>query len=202
MFDHLRGAGDWLRERSASFDQAAARAADAAGREPRRTFRSARAGVHNRHGRSRFDSAPSQVSGAHSRFHSKQPNPSLGFRLHGFLVGQHVIAAGVIDESVLDAEEGHEKYLVYLDLSVTNRDDRRGCQFSHEDLRLQGTKGLVYTPLRPRDGLRADLHAGETARGGVAFAIYNDSAPARLLYRTGPDSFAPLPEGFFSRSHH
>jgi hypothetical protein len=31
----------------------------------------------------------------------------------------------------------------------------------------------------------------------VAFALYNDGAPARLLFRTGEDAFTPLPESLF-----
>ena len=170
-------------------------------RKPTRTVRSARARMPKQTVPPTVDSDPAGSSPGPPRFVTTEPNPPLGFRLHRFLVGQQVVAAGVIDESVLNDEEGHGKYLVYLDLSVTNQDDRRGCRFGHEDLRLQGSKGLVYTPVRPRDGLRATLEAGETARGGVAFAVYNDSAPARLLYRTGPDSFAPIPEGFFSGGH-
>ena len=145
------------------------------------------------------DSAPAASPPMPSSVHPTEPYPSLEFRLHRFLVGQQVLAAGVIDESVLSAEESHGRYIVYLDLSVTNQDKKRGCRFSHESLRLLGTKGLVYMPVRPRDGLMADLGAGQTTRGGVAFALYNDSAPAGLLYRTGPDSFARLPESFFSR---
>jgi hypothetical protein len=248
VFERLRGAGHWLRIRSAHANEAVTRAANANARKPRRGLGTARAETPTKTTAPSTDSPPSEASPSQPKLPSAEPNPSLAhkpehtirssqtvepeqsigpaadsasdagspippsvhpaepypslkFRLHRFLVGQQVLAAGVIDESVLSAEEDHGRYIVYLDLSVTNQDEERGCRFSHEDLRLQGSKGLVYTPVRPRDGLSADLGAGQTARGGVAFAVYNDSAPARLLYRTGPDSFVPLPENFFSRSY-
>jgi hypothetical protein len=114
------------------------------------------------------------------------------------LVGADVIAAAVIDEPVLREHERSARYVVYFDLSVTNRSKRGVPRISHEDFRLEDGKGMIYSPLRTRNPLSGRLGPDETARGGVAFAVYNDSAPARLLIRTGAETFHSLPESVFT----
>ena len=183
MWSRLQRAGDWLHKHAAPAKRERAPVAYPKVRQPVQAVRSSAE-------KNRKHTVPAGDRPA-------EPRPQLRFRMHRFLAGQQVVTAGVMDESTLRAQKKHGKYLVYWDLSVTNEDGRRGCRFSYEDFRLQGNRGLVYTPVQPRDYLSADLRAGATVRGGVAFAIYGDSAPSRLLYRTGPDSFAALPESFF-----
>lgn len=122
-------------------------------------------------------------------------------RIRRILVGADVAAAAVIDEPELRKHERSGRYLVYFELSVTNRSKRGVPRISHEDFRLEDGKGMIYSPLRPRNPLSGRLGPGETARGGVAFAVYNDSAPARLLIRTGPETFHSLPESVFTRGN-
>ena len=118
-------------------------------------------------------------------------------RLNRVLVGEEVVTSGVFRESALDEQAKHGKYVVYFELSIGNRARRRNLTVSFQDFRLEDSAGLIYSPLRIADCLSATLEPGKTARGGVAFAVYNDGAPARLLFRTGKESFAPLPESLF-----
>ncbi len=55
-------------------------------------------------------------------------------------------------------------------------------------------------PIATNDALGVRSSGGAAARGGVAFAVYDDAAPARLLRRSGPESFMPLPESIFRQS--
>lgn len=119
-------------------------------------------------------------------------------RIRRILVGADVAAATVIDEPELRKHERSGRYVVYFDLSVTNRAKSGAPRISHEDFRLEDGKGMIYSPLKPRNPLSGRLAPAETARGGVAFAVYNDSAPARLLIRTGAETFQSLPESIFT----
>jgi len=138
-----------------------------------------------------------QRSDQASRQDAPEPGP-IDVRIERILVGGEALAAGVVDESLLNTHAKTDKYVVYFTLQVSPAGTRGTRRISFEDFRLEDRSGLIYTPLSTRDRLSATLGAGETARGGVAFAVYNDSAPARLLLRTGADSFTPLPETVFS----
>lgn len=120
-------------------------------------------------------------------------------RVNGILVGGQVSAAGVVSEAELDKQAKHDRYVVYFDLSVTNVVQRGVTRVSYEDFRLEDRKGLIYVPLPPKGALGAAVAPQQTVRGGVAFAVYNDSAPERLLIRTGPETFSALPATVFSR---
>lgn len=118
-------------------------------------------------------------------------------RLNRILVGEEVVTNGVIRESTLDEQAKHGKYVVYFELSITSQAQRSNVSVSFQDFRLEDGAGLIYSPILTNDRLSAILGPGKTARGGVAFAVYNDGAPARLLFRTGEESFTPLPESLF-----
>jgi len=118
-------------------------------------------------------------------------------RLNRILVGEEVVTNGVFRESTLDEQAKHGKYVVYFQLSITSRAQQQNVNVSFQDFRLEDSAGLIYSPIRTDDRLSAILAPGKTARGGVAFAVYADGAPARLLFRTGEESFTPLPESLF-----
>jgi hypothetical protein len=113
------------------------------------------------------------------------------------LVGEDVIAAGILSESAVEEHAKHDKYIVYLEFSFTNDTSAGRRTVSCRDFRLEDNGGLIYSPLQSSDYLSAELGPAKTASGGFAFALYNDSAPARLLYRTGGERFIPLPENIF-----
>jgi hypothetical protein len=118
-------------------------------------------------------------------------------RLNRILVGEELVTNGVFEESTLDEQAKHGKYVVYFELSVTSQEQRQNISVSFKDFRLEDGAGLIYAPIGTNDRLSAVLAPGKSARGGVAFAVYNDGAPARLLFRTGEESFTPLPESLF-----
>lgn len=117
--------------------------------------------------------------------------------LNRILVGEEVVTKGVFRDSTLDEQAKHGKYVVYFELSITSQERRQNISVSFQDFRLEDSAGLIYSPIHTSDRLSATLAPGKTARGGVAFAVYNDGAPARLLFRTGGESFTPLPESLF-----
>lgn len=125
---------------------------------------------------------------------------SFQIRMRRILIGQEAIAVGALPESTLEKHAKHNKYLVYFELSFTNLGEQ-SRHVNSVDFRLEDSNGFIYSPLRSRDDLSDEIVAGKTAQGGVAFAVYNDSAPARLLYRTGPERFTPLPESVFWLGH-
>jgi hypothetical protein len=127
----------------------------------------------------------------------KYPRRLCQARLDRILVGEDVITNGVLPEATLEEHAQHSKYVVYLELSVTTEGADRGQRVSHQDFRLEDTEGLIYTPIQSSNPLLAEPDVGGAACIGVAFAVYNDSAPARLLYRTGEETFLPLPESIF-----
>ena len=108
-----------------------------------------------------------------------------------------MVGNGLFRESTLDEQAKHGKYVVYFELSITSQVQRGNVSVSFQDFRLEDSAGLIYSPMRTSDSLSANLAPGKTAGGGVAFAVYNDGAPARLLFRTGEESFTPLPESLF-----
>lgn len=138
----------------------------------------------------RQGAAPSNVPPA-------DQNRPCQIRLKRILVGEEVLTNRVFPESALDEQAKHGKYVVYFELSISNQAQRSDLTVSFRDFRLEDSAGLIYSPLRTDDCLSAILEPGKTARGGVAFAMYNDAAPARLLFRTGQESFTPLPESLF-----
>ena len=147
-------------------------------------------------GRSRSQPAPRRQA---SRAVIRDPDTQRDFevRIRRILVGADVAAAAVIDEPELRKHERGGRYVVYFDLSVTNQGKSAAPRISHDDFRLEDGKGMMYSPLKPRNSLSGRLEPAETARGGVAFAVYNDSAPARLLIRTGAETFQSLPPSVF-----
>jgi hypothetical protein len=117
--------------------------------------------------------------------------------LNRILVGEEVVTKGVFRDSTLDEQAKHGKYVVYFELSIRSQERRQNISVSFQDFRLEDSAGLIYAPIHTNDRLSATLAPGKTARGGVAFAVYNDGAPARLLFRTGEELFTPLPESLF-----
>jgi hypothetical protein len=109
------------------------------------------------------------------------------------LVGADAQRAGVLDESLVREHADSDRYLVYFGLAL-DQAGGAGQRLTYTDFRLEDASGLIYSPLRPRDALN-----GQATSGGVAFAVYNDSAPARLLVRVGGERFAPLPDSVFRR---
>jgi hypothetical protein len=110
------------------------------------------------------------------------------------LVGAEVLRAGLVKETQARELARSDRYLVYFGLSVAGANGRA----TYEDFRLEDASGLIYKPLRTRDALGTD-GAPSAGAGGVAFAVYNDSAPARLLVRAGGERFVALPENIFRR---
>ncbi len=110
--------------------------------------------------------------------------------IHRVLVGGQVLDAGVVSQAVFREHDRGDRYLVYFDIDV----DIPGVRY--EDFRLEDGKGLIYEPIRTHDAL-GSRNVDGASRGGVAFAVFNDAAPARLLRRSGPDSFAALPQSVF-----
>ena len=118
-------------------------------------------------------------------------------RVKRMVVGAEPIAAGLVTESMADEHAKHDKYLIHLSVCVTNTSTHQTHQTDYRDFKLEDDAGLIYAPLHPNDAISADIHPGKTACGGVAFAVFNDSAPARLLYRTGSGTYTPLPTSVF-----
>ena len=100
------------------------------------------------------------------------------------------MAARVIPESVFKEHEEHSKYLVYFELSTTGADASAAPMLHGEDFRLEDNEGAIYSPLTDaQDRLSSSAAIGHTR---IIFAVYNDSSPARLLYRTTAGEFVPV----------
>lgn len=140
-------------------------------------------------------------SGAAARPAAPQPasagsaaggGPAPAVKIHRILVGAAALQANVLPPEVARAQADADRYVVYFQLSVSGPSHTR---VTYADFRLEDASGLIYNPLRTRDAL------GEAPGGsGVAFAVYNDSAPARLMVRTGGDRFVALPDSIFRGS--
>ena len=117
---------------------------------------------------------------------------SLPVRVVDVHVGADVVALGIVPEATLNQHAKSEKYLVYFELALTNTAaaDARPVRF--RDFQLQDRQGLLYSPLEPASAPSAAVPPGQTRRSGVVFAVYNDSAPARLLYKTAAGVYIPL----------
>lgn len=119
---------------------------------------------------------------------------SLPIRVVDVHVGADVVALGIVPEATLNQHAQSGKYLVYFELALTNTAaadaDARPVRF--RDFQLQDRQGLLYSPLEPASAPSAALPPGQTRRSGVVFAVYDDSAPARLLYKTAAEGYIPL----------
>ena len=117
---------------------------------------------------------------------------SLSIRVVDVHVGADVVALGIVPEATLNQHAKSEKYLVYFELALTNTAaaDARPVRF--RDFQLQDRQGLLYSPLEPASAPSVAVPPGQTRRSGVVFAVYDDSAPARLLYKTAAGVYVPL----------
>ncbi len=110
-------------------------------------------------------------------------------RIKRVLVGGELVAAGIVPEAVLVEQEAHSKYIICFEIATTRDEHPAAALPRCEDFRLEDDQGVIAAPLAEVSSRRAA--APEHTR--VFFAIYNDSAPARLLYRTADGAFRPLP---------
>jgi hypothetical protein len=122
---------------------------------------------------------------------------SVSIQVHRILVGGQLVSNGIVSTSVLDRYGEDNKYIVYFDLSVTAESDQSVVHLTHEDFRLEDSQGTIYPPLELSGQLSTVLEKGESVRGGIAYAIPNDGAPARLHFRTRDQSYTPLPTSIF-----
>lgn len=120
-------------------------------------------------------------------------------RVTRLLVGVDPVTLGLVSESVADTQAKRGKYLVYLALCVTNTASYTRHRADLQDFKLEDNAGLLCDALPTTDALSADIRPGKTACGGVAFAVYGDGAPARLLHKSGPEDFTPLPASLFTQ---
>ena len=84
-----------------------------------------------------------------------------------------------------------------FDLSVLAESDQPEVHLSHEDFRLEDSRGTMYPPLELSAKSLYMLESGDSCRVGIAFAIHNDGAPVRLHLRTRDETFTPLPTSIF-----
>ncbi len=117
---------------------------------------------------------------------------SLAVRVAEVRVGAEVVALGIVPEATLNQHAKSGKYLVYFELALTNTAAADARQVRFRDFQLQDRQGLLYSPLEPAGTPSAELPPGQTRRSGVVFAVYDDSAPARLLYQTAAGAYIPL----------
>lgn len=110
-------------------------------------------------------------------------------RISSVLVGGELIAAGLLPDSVLDDQEKHSKYIICFVMMTAEGQVPESARPRWDDFRLEDDHGVIASPLSEVQ----DKIAQPAGHSLVFFAIYNDSAPARLLYRTADDRFRPLP---------
>jgi hypothetical protein len=109
------------------------------------------------------------------------------------LVGGELITAGLLAESAVDQEQDHSKYFVCFDLSWSD-EPRAVMPAKCEDFRVEDAKGESYEPICDLRGLRPAARTKGRGCIRVVFAVFNDSAPERLLYRNAEGKFVPLPD--------
>lgn len=110
------------------------------------------------------------------------------------LVGGELIAAGLFDESTVEQEQDRSKYFVCFELSWAADSKLAYKSPNCQDFRLEDALGQEYEPLCDLKGLRpARPESGRSALR-VVFAVFNDSAPERLLFRNADGEFVPLSE--------
>lgn len=109
------------------------------------------------------------------------------------LVGGEIIAAGLLDEPTVEEEQDHSKYFVCFELSWPD-EPKAVTPPRCEDFRVEDAKGETYEPLCDLKGVRAAAHPKGRGAIRVVFAVFNDSAPERLLYRGDDGRFVPLPD--------
>jgi hypothetical protein len=122
---------------------------------------------------------------------------SVTIQVNRVLVGGQLTANGILAESVLERYGKEKKYIVCFDLSVLAAQDQGEIRLTSTDFRLEDSLGTIYPPLEDMKQQQATLKGGESWRGGVAYAIHNDGAPARLYFRTRDEMYTPLPTSIF-----
>jgi uncharacterized protein (DUF3084 family) len=101
------------------------------------------------------------------------------------LTGEQTVAQAKYHKHSLDGIREQGKELIYFEVKITNNkyDGELDAEMYH--FKLESVKGDTFSVEQTRDYIRGDLHQGRSARGGIAFAVYTDSAPKILRYNTG-----------------
>lgn len=115
-------------------------------------------------------------------------------RVERVLVGGELVADGLLSPTIIEREQDRSRYLVYFELAALAEPDRATSLPACDEFRLDDREGAVYEPLCNLTGLRPARPVDGRAPVQLVFAVYNDSAPARLLYRGDTGEFAPLPD--------
>lgn len=113
------------------------------------------------------------------------------------LVGEQLVTSGILAESTLAEHGERHQYIVYFELCLEEWAEKQGPPLTDWDFRLEDAAGLTYAPLEFNRALPVSSSA-EADCAGVAFAVYNDSAPARVHYRAEGSTFVPLPVHIFT----
>lgn len=124
--------------------------------------------------------------------------PRFGVRLDRILVGEQLVTNGILVESKLEEHGERNQYIIYFELVLEHRGDTGQLRLTSEDFRLEDGAGLSYPAIEAGPTCAVALEPTRSGRLGVAFAVYNDSAPARLHYRSAEHTFTPLPVDIFT----
>lgn len=129
---------------------------------------------------------PSGAAPAYNRQPAvRQPMDTRDIRVSRVFVGGELISAGIVSESYIKKQQGKSRYVVCFEVSA-------GAALRCEDFRLEDREGTAYDPLCNLDGRSAGAASNGRSMLRVAFAVFNDSAPERLLYRSSDGRFAPV----------
>ena len=101
------------------------------------------------------------------------------------LNGEEGIRAERLWEMKVESEAKRGKKVVYYEVMVKNVRYPEEFNVSHSDFKLEDDKGNTYQCEQTQDYITGRIHIGKTTRGGISYAIYRDSKPKRLIYRTG-----------------
>jgi TPR repeat protein len=111
-------------------------------------------------------------------------------QIRRILLGQRVVDEGRFDQYQRNALHKQKKEVVYFEVSVANLSGPQEASLNASDFTLEDSQGNTYSCEVTTDWITGKLHWGKTGRGGIAFAVYYDSTPQKLLYNTSlVDSF-------------
>jgi len=101
--------------------------------------------------------------------------------------GEEVVRQHRMYDHQLRDLRGRGRNLIYFEFSVKNKSVNPLLTVYSKEFRLEDTEGNLYTYELTKDSIiqGLELHVGKSTRGGVAFAIYPDSIPEKLLFNTG-----------------
>lgn len=113
------------------------------------------------------------------------PGGGVTIEILKIITGEQVVSNHKLHEHQLSSMREQGKEPIYFEVKVTNNKFNGELSLSQFSFKLESDKAETFSTEMTRDYINGRIHQGRSATGGVAYAIYTNSKPKWLRYKTG-----------------